>query len=133
MPSTEAVAVDTSELIFDEGIIGVPRARRFRLLEEEGSPIRLLSSLDIKGFVLPVVDPWLADADYRPRLERHVRSLGCASGGDVLVLAVALVEGGRAFANLRAPLLLDIDRRAGAQVILDDMTLPLRAPVKMND
>ena len=122
-----------SELVFDEGIIGVPRARRFQLLEQDASPIRVLRCLDIEGFALPVVDPWLADPEYRPQLDRHLRSLGCDPGHDVLVLAVALVENGGAYANLRAPIVLDIDRRVGTQVILDDMSLSLRAPVNMND
>ena len=53
---------ETSEgtvIQFPEGVIGVPRARRFQVLERPGSPIRVLKCLDIEGFNLPVVDPRL--------------------------------------------------------------------------
>jgi flagellar assembly factor FliW len=132
MTAGNAMAVEAAELIFEEGIIGVPRARRFELMEQENSPVRLLRCLDIKGFALPVVDPLLADPDYRPDLHRTLKALGCERAEDVLVMAVACLEPDGAYANLRAPIVLHVGRRSGAQVILDDMKLPLRALVKMN-
>ena len=123
--------LDTSEILFQEGIIGVPRARRFRLLQKSGSPIRLLQSLDIPGFALPVVDPTLANGDYQPALGARIpEALGIRDDDPVLILAVTALEKSGPVANLRAPLVINVARRLGIQVILDIHTYPLRAVVK---
>jgi len=121
---------DTSEILFEEGIIGVPKARRFQLLEKPGSSIRFLKCLDIEGFALPVVDPRVVDPAYKPSVSPRVTdALGLDSSGAVLLLAVATLDESGAAANLRAPLLINVDRRLGIQLILDDPSLSLRAPV----
>ncbi len=121
----------SSILWFEEGIVGVPRARRFQLLERAGSAVRLLRCLDIEGFALPVVEPARADPDYRPRLGRRVREALGAEGNEPLVILVVTVlgpEGPRA--NLRAPIVIHPRTRRGVQVILEDPSLPLDAPVR---
>lgn len=121
---------DDSVLTFPEGIIGVPRARRFQLLERAGSPVRVLRCLDIEGFALPVVEARRADPDYRPAIPAHVASgLGLDPDGSVLVLAITVLDPEGPRANLRAPVLVDPKTLRAVQVILDDRSLPLRAPV----
>jgi len=124
LPDNETV------LHFDEGIIGVPRARRFRLLERPGSCVRILQSLDIQGFCLPVVDPRLADATYQPQLAPRISAaLKCEPADPVVFLAVAALEPEGAVANLKAPVVVNARSRLAAQVILDDAAFPLRARV----
>jgi flagellar assembly factor FliW len=119
-----------AEILFSEGVIGVSRARRFELLERSGSPIRVLRCLDIEGFALPVVDPRLADPDYRPAISARVsEALGLSGEGLLLLLAVTTLEPAGPVANLRAPLVINVEKRIGAQVILDDRRQPLRAKV----
>ena len=121
---------DDAMISFEEGIIGVSRARRFQLLERADSPIRLLRSLDIEGFTLPVVDPHLADPDYNPTLSRRVaEALELEPGDPMLLLAVATLDPSGTVANLRAPIVVNVHRLVAAQVILDDRTQPLRARV----
>lgn len=120
---------DGSEILFAEGIIGVPRARRFQLLERKNSPIRVLRCLDIEGFALPVADPRLADPHYLPDLARATSAVLLEQDDPLIVLAVATLDPDGAKVNLRAPLLINARRRIAAQVILDDRSLPLRAPV----
>jgi flagellar assembly factor FliW len=119
---------DSSAISFEEGIIGVSRARRFHLLERATSPIRLLRCLDIDGFTLPVVDPRMVDPHYDPPLSPRVaEALGLAQGDPLLLLAVATLDPAGAVANLRAPLVINVNRLVGAQIILDDRSQPLRA------
>ncbi|HEU4402947.1 MAG TPA: flagellar assembly protein FliW [Candidatus Polarisedimenticolia bacterium] len=123
--------VDTT-IHFEEGILGVPRARRFLLLEKEGSPLRLLRCLDIEGFVLPVTDPALADPNYRPALDARVTAaIDLEQGDPLLVLAVTTLGAEGPTANLRAPVVINVRRRVGAQVILEDHSYSLRAPIKL--
>ena len=131
MHATQEQRPETSEIFFDEGIIGVPRARRFELLERAGSSVRLLRSLDIEGFSLPVVDPKMADPDYDPRLNpRITRALELDDQAELLLLAVATLESDGPLVNLRAPLVINAARLLGVQVILEDRTLPLRAELR---
>ena len=124
---------DSGELVFEEGIIGVPRARRFVLMERPGSPVRILRSLDIEGFALPVVDPVLVDPEYRPRLgERILDAVRLDRDCPVLLLAIAALEPEGAMVNLRAPLVINVRDRIATQVILDDRTYSLRAPLRVD-
>lgn len=119
-----------TEIVFEEGLIGVPRARRFQLLAREGGTTHVLRSLDIDGFALPVTDPRLADADYQPKLGPRVpEALALAPGEPVLLLAVTTLDPSGPTLNLRAPLVINVSRGLAAQVILDDRKYPLRAPV----
>jgi len=121
---------DDSVIWFQEGVIGVPRAQRFLLMEQPGSPFRVLHCLDIEGFNLPVVDPRLVTPEYGPRLgQRVTRALDLETEDQVLLLAVTTLEPGGPVANLRAPVVVNVQRRLAAQVILDDRSYPVRAPL----
>ena len=132
MPMTEAAAtpIDDSIICFEEGVIGVPRARRFELLDRPGSSIRILRCLDIEGFCLPVVDPLLADPEYHPAIgSRVAETLELQADEPALLLAVTSLEPDGPVANLRAPVIVNVRRRVAAQVILEDRRYPLRARV----
>jgi flagellar assembly factor FliW len=119
-----------STILFAEGLIGVPRARRFQLLEKPGSPHRILRCIDIEGFNLPVVDPHQVDPEYQPRLGARVaEALELETGDAVLMLAVTSLESDGSHANLKAPLVINVNSRLAAQIILEGDAYPLRAPV----
>lgn len=121
---------EANEILFPEGIVGVPRARRFRLLEQPGSPLRILDCLDIEGFRLPVVDPFRVEPDYEPVLGKRVREILEVEEGDpMLLLAITVVRSGEApTANLRAPLVINAAKARGMQWILDDTRWSLQTP-----
>lgn len=130
METRATTETDDSVIVFEEGILGVPRARRFQLLERPDSDLRVLRCLDVDNFSLPVVDPRLAAGDYEPRLNPRVaRALGLEADDPVLLLAVTTIEPDRAVANLRAPIVINVKRRRATQVILDDRSYPVRAPL----
>jgi flagellar assembly factor FliW len=127
MPDTS-----TATICFEEGIIGVPRAKRFEILAADDSPIRVLRCLDIDGFALPVVDPALADPAYRPSIpKRLAESIGLDPDSPAVVLAVTVRDKTGSHCNLRAPIVLNPERRLALQIILDDRSLPLRAPLRL--
>ena len=122
-----------SVIHFEEGIIGVPRARRFLLLEQPGSPVRVLRCLDLEGLNLPVVDPRLADPSYEPKLGPRVTdALELREGDAALLLAVTSLEQSGATANLKAPVVVNVRQRRAAQIILDNPTYSLRTPVTVD-
>ncbi len=122
------------QIMFREGIIGVPRARRFQLLERPDSVARVLKCLDIEGFALPVVDPLACDAEYEVRLgARLAEVIDLKPDDPVLLLAVATLEPGGPMANLRAPVVINTRNRCAMQVILEGRRYPLRAPLQKPD
>jgi flagellar assembly factor FliW len=122
---------DAARLLFEEGIIGVPRARHFELLERRDSPVRMLRCLDLPSFVLPVIDPTEVDPSYGPKIAPRIfESLGLSADDSVLLLAVATLEPDGILVNLRAPLVINPRSCVGAQVILENRKLPLRAPMR---
>lgn len=126
--------MNQDEINFREGIIGVPRAQRFVLLERTGSVSRVLKSLDIEGFALPVVDPLMFDREYQVRLGPRLGEVIDLQPDDpVLVLAIATLEAGGPMANLRAPVVVNTRNRQAMQVILEGRKHPLRAPLSAGD
>ena len=123
---------DAGEIHFPEGLIGFPSAKHFRLLQHDGGRDLVLSCLDEPALQLPVVDPLSADSEYRPRLRpAAVAGLGTTRPENLLMLSIAVRQpDGSLLANLRAPLLIDTERCVGLQVILDDSSYSLAAPVE---
>lgn len=122
--STDAV------IEFDSGIPGFPRSRRFRLVATgEDSAFQVLESLDEEGVAIIVTEPWLWFAEYGPELGDADRAaLGIDDAADAAVVCTVTVdaEAQRAWANLRAPIVINTRSRTGRQVVLDD-DHPLRA------
>ena len=131
MQSQQVEVTEPIEIVFAEGLIGIPRARRFRLLSRENSEVRILECLDIANFRLPVVDPYLADPKYRPDVSQRVmEALGFHEEDPILYLAITVVNDDGSFANLRAPLVINTSNCAGMQVILDHPDYNVQAPLE---
>lgn len=99
------------------GLIGLPDARRFALLEPHaaGSPFRYLLCVDQPELGFLVCDPEVFCPGYRAKLP----SAGLPA--DAAVLAIVTVpEDVRAMtANLMAPVVIDCATREGRQLILE--------------
>lgn len=81
----------------------------------------------VRLFVLDVLS---GDFGYRPQLTDGIRDLiGAARDSDVRVFVVANPADGGVCVNLRAPIVIHRETGCAAQVILDDQSYPLRAPL----
>lgn len=112
---------------------GFPEQRRFALVQlDEGGVLCQLRSLedpDLRFLVMPPV-PFFPD--YAPEVSDDVvADLEISSPDDVVVLLVlnAGESLGTTTANLMAPVLINTVTLRGSQVILDDPSLPLAAPL----
>lgn len=122
---------DTPMLVFDDGIPGFADARRFALadLTEDGM-FQELTCVDDPTVSLVVASPWLFFPDYAPELpDSDRRSLGLDDPGDAALFCAIVVDENRLLMNLRAPFVANARTQAARQVVLDDSSLPLRAPV----
>jgi flagellar assembly factor FliW len=134
------IAIDDDEVFsVSNGIPGFPDMRRVVLLgagpapgadPAEDSSLFWLQDLDDGDLAFLCVVPWIAFPDYEIDIDE--RSLGIEDEADVRVLSLVTthrdVDVPHMTANLRAPLVVDTNRRKLQQIILADSRWPIRAP-----
>lgn len=117
---------------FPEGIPGFENHTCWEIVtHEEAHPFFWLCSTHQAAIRLLVVDPRAVVEGYQcPESRAALGRIGLKPGDPVVVLTIVnLVEKGGATVNLRAPMLIDPAGMRGAQVILEDASLPLRHPL----
>lgn len=119
-----AVPVD-SIFELDPGLIGFPNERRFVVLDSRpGSPFKWMLCIDEPDLAFAVVDPVPFVPGYRPPLDKAVAALGCAAEDVALFVLVTIpARPTEIYANLLAPVVVDLVRRKGRQLVLEDPTL----------
>ena len=113
--------------------VGFPEHTRFALarLDDDGT-VCDLRSVDDPAVSFVVVPPHVFFSDYGPEVDDEtVRMLGVESEDDLLTLVVLTLgeTAEEATANLLAPVLVNHRTRKAAQVVLDDLDLPIKAPL----
>lgn len=125
-----AFEIDEADLIaFPQGLPGFEPCRQFVLLSSsEIAPLQCLQAVDGPRASFIAIDPRLVVPDYPGVLPEAGRDLlGSAEDATLVWLALATLDaGGRATANLRAPIVIDPARMVGCQVALPDDEFSLR-------
>lgn len=120
---------------FHEGVLGFPESQRYILLEHstEGSPFKWLQSLDNPDLAFIVIDPFQIAPDYRYEIDVDTeRVIGTCAPASCALMAIANIphEAPLAMtANLKAPLLVNVENRRGRQVILSSNLYQISTPV----
>jgi flagellar assembly factor FliW len=127
-------ANDLPSLDFLGPVAGFPEHRRFVLAElDPSSLLRALRSLDDPGLRFLVLPPGPFFPDYTPEIgDDWAQRLELTSSEDALVLVLVTPGDTAADAtvNLMAPVVINVRTRRAAQIVLDDISLPLRAPLR---
>ncbi|MFJ9315089.1 flagellar assembly protein FliW [Pimelobacter simplex] len=114
---------------------GFPADERFALVRlDDTGVLHGFRSLDSDDLQFVVVPPAPFYPDYAPEIADEVADeLGISSDSADDVLVLLVVRAGATLAdttvNLRAPLVVNPATRRASQVILDDVALPLAAPL----
>lgn len=122
------IDIDESKIIeMENGIIGFPDLKRFALVYDEEkkgeSSISWLQSLDEGAFALPVMNPTVVKEDYNPFVEEELlKPLGTLTPENLCVLVTVKVPKNikEMSVNLKAPIVINVDTKFGAQVIVED-------------
>lgn len=128
-----ATMVEIPTIEFVRPVPGFPALTRFALVQlDDDGMLCQLRSLDDPSLRFLVVPPAPFFPDYAPVIDDDVvRELGILDVDDVVVLLV--LNAGDSLsattANLLAPVVVNAATRRACQVILDDPTLPLSAPL----
>jgi flagellar assembly factor FliW len=123
--------VAAPELKFPAGVPGFEKLHRWRLMEhQEAWPFLHLSSLERPAVTIVVVEPRVVFRNYAAEFSpENLASVGLTSVDDGVILAVVSLDPERPTLNLRAPLLINPETNAGAQIVLDDESWPVSHPL----
>ncbi len=119
----DAIDIEPEDILFfRQGIFGFEQCRHWVLLADaENSSVAWLQSIQKPETALPVVSPRRFVKDYRVRMaQADIEALMLDSNEHAYVLAVVGRDGDTLTLNLRAPIIVNLDRRIGAQVVTTD-------------
>lgn len=115
------------------GIPGLDCMRRCFLVKVEDTlPIYWLQSVEDGSIALPVINPLVVDGAYAPQVEDSLLAeLALDREEDLLIVNVAVIprDVKHMTANMAAPILINIERNIGRQVVLDEGAYPMRLPI----
>ena len=117
------LAIDVDDLLhFPHGVIGFEECRHWVLLADpNNSAVGWLQCADRPATALAVVSPRRFQPDYRIRVgQTQMSSLALAERDRLYALCVVSKKDGQCVMNLRAPILINLDRRLGCQVVTTD-------------
>lgn len=125
--------IEEEEIIeFKNGLPGFEDLRKFSLISRaDTEPIKWLISLEDEKTALPVIDPWLIVENYSLNLDDEtVEKLGNPQAGRILILAVIDLHPENVSVNLAAPIIINLDKATGIQMIMDDTRYSVKHPLK---
>ena len=98
---------------FDEGLLGFETLKDFVLVSDEDSePFKWLISVDEPNIGFPLLNPWLLDVNYKPGKNINLEE-------EAVFSVVTLVnEENNMTANLKAPVIIDVNKNVGRQIII---------------
>ncbi len=128
------ISITSDDVIhFPEGLLGFNELRRFVLLDDPSDEIfAWLQSCEEPGIAFPLLEPELFTSTYSIQLTKH----------DLEILGLSSKDGARCFsvitipqdptqmtANLKAPIVINVQKRTARQCVLQDNQLNIREPI----
>ncbi len=128
------VALETSDILeFPEGILGFNDRRRFVLLDDPNDEIfAWLQSCETPGIAFPVLEPELFAPNYQISLTKHdLEALKLKSLDRSRIYAIITIpeDPAQMTANLKAPIIINVEARIARQCVLQDNSLAIREPI----
>jgi flagellar assembly factor FliW len=136
-----AINYEPGELfIFDHGLPGFPNETMFLPVQiPDQFPLVYLQSLRTQELCFAALPAKCLVADYELRAspeDLNSIALGPDAQPGIGVLCLALIcfgENGSVEANLRAPVVINVESRRGVQAVQGDDRYPIRYPVEVKD
>lgn len=116
-------------IFFEEGIPAFENLKKFVIIKEDESPFYWLQSIEDKDIAFVIINPFEIKPDYEFDLPDEVVSkLEITSAQDVAVFCIVVIpeDVRQTRVNLKAPIIINVNKRKGMQYLLDDERYPLR-------
>ncbi|HHV38353.1 MAG TPA: flagellar assembly protein FliW [Tepidimicrobium sp.] len=120
------IEIDKEKIFsFPDGLLGFEEDREFVIINNEDPeiPFQWLQSLRNPDLAFVIINPFLVYPNYDIRISKAVRDkLKIEDEKDVAIYSIVVVpeDMEKMTANLLGPIILNIDKKLGKQVILDD-------------
>lgn len=118
------VTYEASEILFfQEGLYGFESAKKYILIPLGDTPYKSLQSLDVEGLAFTLTTPFAFYENYDFEIPEHVVSQLEIDGIEdmdvysIIVIQEPLTE---STLNLKAPLILNVKKGFGKQIILNE-------------
>jgi len=133
----QPLTMKTMAIKLDDGLLGLPEYREYILqIVDELMPVMLLVSCDEERISFPVVNPWLVDSDYAPKLNKEDQmALRVGSQDELAWFAIMNVANDpvNITVNLKAPIVVNPRNGEARQVLLSKSGYQEMHPLKMVD
>ncbi len=117
---------------FSDGIIGFSMLKDYVLIESPQMPLLLwLQSVDAADIAFPVTEPYFFRRDYKAPMTDADKCCLNYVEGDVLKFFVIMTvphDMTRMTVNMKAPLVVDIAKARGTQLVLQDRSFEVKTP-----
>lgn len=119
------VSVKEADVVeLPQGLIGFPELKRYVLLDhDKESPFKWFQSLDDGAIAFVLINPLLFKPDYEVEVtESEVSGLALVNEEDAVISVIVTMPSNpqNMTANLKAPLIFNLQNRKGRQIILND-------------
>jgi len=115
---------DAAVIDMPEGMLGFSEIRRYVLIQHrDGSPFLWYQAVDEPNLAFVVVDAFTFFPDYEVVMSNEdVEVLKCSKPGDLAVFLVVVIPDNpeEMTANLRGPLVINVENKTARQVVLTD-------------
>jgi len=128
------IDVSTDDILqFEEGLLGFNDLTRFVLLDDPSDDIfAWLQSCDEPSIAFPVLEPELFEDKFELNLSKSdLASLKADTETNLRSFCIITIpeDPARMTANLKAPVVVNIEKRVAKQVVLQDNRLEIREPI----
>jgi len=126
---------DSETIHFPWGLPGFAELRRFVVLTlPSNEQIIWLQSLERIEVAIPLTDPWRLFEDYAPVLPESARlSLEIVAPDDFALMGVLVADSTsgdvKQYINLLAPVVINLKKKIGRQVMLEGTDYSIRTPI----
>lgn len=117
---------------FPEGLLGFDTLRQFVLLDDPNDEIfAWLQSCEEPAIAFPVLEPELFAEQYQINLTRHDLEALQTNGSGLRGFSIITIPNDPTHmtANLKAPVVVNVDKRIARQCVLQDNNLAIREPI----
>jgi flagellar assembly factor FliW len=125
---------DEKDIItFKKGIPGLEHLKKYIIFPaEENEMFYILQSIEDLAIGLILISPFNVLKDYEFKLDEDKKEeLGISSHEDILIMNTVTLSSKieSITANLKAPLVININKKIGEQIILDNSDYPIKYPL----
>ena len=139
-----AIEIEANDIVFfRNGLLGFEDCQHWVILGDgENDSLAWMQSMQFPKIAMPVVSPRRFVPGYQVRLDpKDVELLQLSAAEQAFVLAIVSRDDDALTLNLRAPLIVNLSRRMGCQIVTVDSqpiqyelsTLPAHARTSTND